>query len=116
YFVIIAAVLLAWSGSMVDNSSPIIAVSFIIGAVFSAVAGWIGMNIATKANVRTTQAAKTSLSKALKISFTGGSVMGLGVAGMAVLGLGSLFIIFYNLYVVNTGGNVNGLEMEKALE
>src|SRR5690606_12129189 len=82
----------------------------------SALAGYIGMNIATKANVRTTQAARTSLSKALQVSFTGGTVMGLGVAGLAVLGLGGLFIVFYQLYVVSTGGDVNGLPMEKALE
>ncbi|MCZ2140759.1 MAG: sodium-translocating pyrophosphatase [Bacteroidia bacterium] len=116
YFVVIAAVLLAWSGMTVETSSPIIAIAFVIGAVFSAVAGYIGMNVATKANVRTTQAARTSLAKALKVSFTGGSVMGLGVAGLAVLGLGSLFIVFYQMYVVSTGGNVNGFEMEKALE
>ena len=116
YFVVIASVLLAWSGTTVETSSPVIAISFIIGAVFSAVAGYIGMNIATKANVRTTQAARTSLPQALKVSFTGGSVMGLGVAGMAVLGLGSLFIVFYNMYVVSVGAGVNGPEMEKALE
>ncbi len=116
YFVVIAAVLLAWSGMTVETSSPIIAIAFVIGAVFSAVAGYIGMNVATKANVRTTQAARTSLAKALKVSFTGGSVMGLGVAGLAVLGLGSLFIVFYQMYVVSTGGDVNGFEMEKALE
>lgn len=116
YFSIIAGILLAWSGSLIETSSPIIAVSFIIGAFFSALAGWIGMNVATKANVRTTQAARTSLRKALDVSFAGGSVMGLGVAGLAVLGLGSLFIVFYNVYVINTGGDVNGLEMEKALE
>jgi K(+)-stimulated pyrophosphate-energized sodium pump len=116
YFVIIAAILLAWSGTTVETSSPVIAISFIIGAVFSALAGYIGMNIATKSNVRTTQAARTSLPQALKVSFTGGSVMGIGVAGLAVLGLGSLFIVFYNMYVVSTGGNVNGIEMEKALE
>ncbi|GAB5556922.1 MAG: sodium-translocating pyrophosphatase [Schleiferiaceae bacterium] len=115
-FVVIAAILLGWSGSLVESSSPIIALSFVIGAFFSAFAGWIGMNIATKSNVRTTQAARTSLAKALKVSFTGGTVMGLGVAGLAVLGLGSLFIVFYNLYVVNTGASVNGIEMEKALE
>jgi len=74
------------------------------------------MNIATKANVRTTQAARTSLKQALKVSFTGGSVMGLGVAGLAVLGLGSLFILFYQMYVVSAGAGVNGVEMEKALE
>jgi K(+)-stimulated pyrophosphate-energized sodium pump len=116
YFVVIAAILLAWSGTTVETSSPVIAISFIIGAVFSALAGYIGMNIATKANVRTTQAARTSLPKALAVSFTGGSVMGLGVAGLAVLGLGSLFIVFYNMYVVSVGAGVNGVEMEKALE
>ena len=116
YFAIVTAILLAWSGSTVEASSPIIAVSFIIGAVFSAVAGYIGMNIATKANVRTTQAARTSLAKALQISFAGGSVMGLGVAGLAVLGLGSLFIVFYYMYVVSTGESVNGIAMEKTLE
>lgn len=116
YFVVITAILLAWSGTLVETSSWVIAISFVIGAFTSALAGYIGMNIATKANVRTTQAARTSLAKALQVSFTGGSVMGLGVAGLAVLGLGSLFIIFYHLYVVRTGGSVNGHEMEKALE
>jgi K(+)-stimulated pyrophosphate-energized sodium pump len=116
YFAVIAAALLAYSGTLHDTSSPVIAVSFIIGAFTSAFAGFIGMRIATKANVRTTQAAKTSLAKALKVSFTAGSVMGIGVAGLAVLGLGSLFIVFYQIYVVNIGGNVNGKDMEKALE
>jgi len=107
--------LLAYSGTIEGaNSSPIIAVAFVIGAVFSAFAGYIGMNIATKANVRTTQAARTSLAQALKVSFTGGSVMGLGVAGLAVLGLGSLFIVFYMMFV--TDGDVNGDQMAKALE
>ncbi|MCH8554338.1 MAG: sodium-translocating pyrophosphatase [Schleiferiaceae bacterium] len=116
YFVIIAGILLAWSGTLVETSSPVIAISFIIGAVLSAFAGWIGMNIATKANVRTTQAARTSLSKALAVSFNGGTVMGLGVAGLAVLGMGSLFIVFYQMYVVSQGASVNGVEMETALE
>lgn len=116
YFVLIAGILLAYSGTLVETSSPVIAISFVIGAFFSAFAGWIGMNIATKANVRTTQAAKTSLSKALKVSFSGGTVMGLGVAGLAVFGMGILFIFFYNMYVIQTGGNVNGLEMITALE
>jgi K(+)-stimulated pyrophosphate-energized sodium pump len=115
YFVAGASLLLVWSGlSPLANSSWIIAISFIIGAFFSALAGYFGMNIATKANVRTTQAARTSLSRALKVSFTGGTVMGLGVAGLAVLGLGGLFIVFYNMFV--NGGSVNGPEMEKALE
>ncbi|HLT07055.1 MAG TPA: sodium-translocating pyrophosphatase [Cyclobacteriaceae bacterium] len=116
YFVVIAAIVLGWSGTLVDNSSPVIAISFLIGAVLSAFAGYIGMNIATKANVRTTEAAKTSLQKALNVSFTGGTVMGLGVAGLAVLGMGSLFILFYHVFVVSTGGDVNGHEMETALE
>ena len=116
YFAIVAAAVLGWSGTMVETSSPVIAVSFLIGAVLSATAGYFGMNIATKANVRTTQAARTDLKGALKVAFTGGTVMGLGVAGLAVLGLSSLFILFYNIYVVNTGGSVNGFAMEKAIE
>ncbi len=99
-FVIFAAALLAYSGTIHEingreiHSSWIISIAFIIGAVFSATAGYIGMKVATKANVRTTQAARTSLKQALKVSFTGGTVMGLGVAGLAVLGLGGLFIAF----------------------
>jgi K(+)-stimulated pyrophosphate-energized sodium pump len=122
YFAIVAAILLGWSGTLVETSSPVIAVSFLIGAVFSATAGYFGMNIATKANVRTTQAARTSLKGALRVAFTGGTVMGLGVAGLAVLGLSSLFIIFYQIYVVSAGGPVNGvaavngIPMEKAIE
>ncbi len=116
YFVLIAVVLLAYSGTTVATSSPTIAISFVLGAFLSAFAGYLGMRIATKANVRTTQAAKTSLAKALQVSFTGGTVMGLGVAGIAVLGLGSLFIVLYNVYVVNVHGNVNGAEMQKALD
>ncbi|GAB3032147.1 sodium-translocating pyrophosphatase [Spirosoma pulveris] len=115
YFGIIVALLLAYMGSLVPNSSPIIGFSFILGAFLSALAGYIGMNIATKANVRTAHAARTSLTKALEVSFTGGSVMGIGVAGIAVLGLGSLFIVLYKLYV-EPSGDVNGLPMEKALE
>jgi K(+)-stimulated pyrophosphate-energized sodium pump len=116
YFSAIAAILLAYSGTLVETSSWVISISFVIGAFTSALAGYIGMNIATKANVRTTQAARTSLASALKVSFTAGSVMGIGVAGLAVLGLGSLFIVFYQIYVINTGASVNGEEMEKALE
>jgi len=116
-FAVIAAALLAWSGTLIETSSPVIAVSFLIGAVFSATAGYFGMNIATKANVRTTQAARTSLKDALKVAFTGGTVMGLGVAGLAVLGLGSLFLIFYKIYVESVvGASVNGVQMEKAIE
>lgn len=116
YFAVIAAIVLGWSGMLVETSHPTIAISFIIGAFLSAFAGYIGMKIATKANVRTTQAARTSLKHALNVSFTGGSVMGLGVAGLAVLGLGSLFIVLYQVFVVSVGAGVNGLEMEKVLE
>lgn len=115
-FAVIAAALLGWSGTLVETSSPVIAISFVIGAFFSALAGYFGMNIATKANVRTTQAARTDLKGALKVAFTGGTVMGLGVAGLAVLGLGSLFIILYQIYVASTGQSVNGPAMEKAIE
>ena len=103
-FVVIAAALLAWSAELeavAAHTDWVIAVAFVIGAVFSAFAGWIGMNIATKANVRTTQAARTSLAQALKVSFTGGTVMGLGVAGLAVLGLGTLYIVFTGMYEGN---------------
>jgi K(+)-stimulated pyrophosphate-energized sodium pump len=93
YFVVIVAILLGVMAMANPNSHWSIAVAFIIGAVFSATAGYIGMRIATKSNVRTAHAARTSLSKALNVSFTGGSVMGLGVAGLAVLGLGGLFIM-----------------------
>jgi K(+)-stimulated pyrophosphate-energized sodium pump len=116
YFVVIAGILLAWSGTTVHTSSPVIAVSFLVGAFLSAFAGYVGMRIATKANVRTTQAARTSLAHALKVSFTGGTVMGLGVAGLAIIGLGSLFIVFYTIYVKNVGGDVNGEAMAKALD
>jgi K(+)-stimulated pyrophosphate-energized sodium pump len=110
YFVVFAAALLAYSGTVHEvhgkeiHSSWIISIAFIIGAVFSATAGYIGMKVATKANVRTTQAARTSLKQALKVSFTGGTVMGLGVAGLAVLGLGGLFIAFLS-YFNNLGAN-----------
>ncbi|MES2779642.1 MAG: sodium-translocating pyrophosphatase [Bacteroidota bacterium] len=103
-FVAFAAALLAYSGTIHEvngkeiHSSWVISIAFIIGAVFSATAGYIGMKVATKANVRTTQAARTSLKQALKVSFTGGTVMGLGVAGLAVLGLGGLFIVFLNIF------------------
>ncbi len=116
YFVVVAGILLAWSGTTVATSSPVIAASFVCGAFLSAFAGFLGMRIATKANVRTTQAARTSLAQALKVSFTGGTVMGLGVAGLAIIGLGSLFIVFYTMYVKNTGGSVNGEAMAKALD
>jgi K(+)-stimulated pyrophosphate-energized sodium pump len=115
YFVVVAGLLLAYSGTLVPDSHPVIAVAFVIGAVLSAFAGYIGMNIATKANVRTTQAARTSLSKALQVSFNGGAVMGLGVAGLAVLGMGSLFIVFYQMFVPE-GAALTGVGMRTAIE
>ena len=115
YFVVIVALLLGVMAMANPNSHWSIAIAFIIGAILSATAGYIGMNIATKSNVRTAHAARTSLSKALKVSFTGGSVMGLGVAGLAVLGLGALFIILKALFVPE-GASVNGPEMLKAIE
>ncbi len=114
YFVVIAALLLALMGYSAANSSWSIAISFICGGFLSALAGFIGMKVATKANVRTTQAARTSLAKALKVSFTGGSVMGLGVTGLAVLGLGSLFIILKCIFAPHA--NADSLEMERTLE
>jgi K(+)-stimulated pyrophosphate-energized sodium pump len=114
YFVILTSLILFFLSQTNEKSHPLIVLAFIIGAVFSAIAGFIGMGIATKANVRTTQAARSSLAQALKVSFTGGSVMGTGVAGLAVLGLGSLFIVFAMIFVKD--GNVNGESMEIALE
>ncbi len=96
-FIVIVSILLGISGSTQEGSSPLIAVSFIVGAVCSALAGFIGMKVATKANVRTTNAARTSLGKALEIAFAGGSVMGLGVVGLGVLGIGTLFMVYNNM-------------------
>ncbi|MGB5172873.1 sodium-translocating pyrophosphatase [Eudoraea sp.] len=90
-FVLAVAILLYFKGSNEEGSHGMVAVSFIVGAVCSALAGFIGMRVATKANVRTTQAAKQSLGKALEVAFAGGSVMGLGVVGLGVLGLSGLF-------------------------
>jgi K(+)-stimulated pyrophosphate-energized sodium pump len=94
-FVLIVSIALAVVSFVVPTTHILIVIAFIFGAVFSAFAGNIGMKIATKTNVRTTQAAKTSLPQALKVSFGGGTVMGLGVAGLAVLGLTSFFIFFF---------------------
>ena len=116
FFALIASVFLGYLGFTGEKSSPVIVIAFLLGAAFSATAGFIGMKIATKANVRTAQAARTSLSQALRVSFAGGSVMGMGVAGLAVLGLGALFIVFYQLFVVRLHGLASGVEMEKALE
>ena len=107
YFVAIVALLLGFMSQSNESSHWSISISFIIGAVFSATAGYIGMKVATKANVRTAEAAKTSLSKALNVSFTGGAVMGLGVSGLAVLGLGGLFIILKHFFAPD--GNEEGM-------
>ena len=114
YFVVIVALLLGVMANSNPNSHWSIAIAFIIGAVCSATAGYIGMKVATKANVRTAHAARTSLSKALKVSFTGGSVMGLGVAGLAVLGLSSVFLILKHIFA--PGADANSEEMVKTIE
>ena len=116
-FVVIARLALYFLSLAVgDHSSPLIVVAFILGALFSALAGNIGMRIATKANVRTTQAAKTSLAKALEVSFKGGMVMGLGVAGLAVLGLSLLFIALFHHFMGGALTAENGHLMTKLLE
>jgi K(+)-stimulated pyrophosphate-energized sodium pump len=104
-FVICVAVLLAVSASA-EDSSPLVGLSFLVGALCSGLAGFIGMKVATKANVRTTNAARTSLGKALEVAFAGGSVMGLGVVGLGVLGLSSLFLIYSNMFGVETQANL----------
>ena len=106
FFVIIVAILLAYSGANSSDSSPLVGLSFVVGAFCSALAGFIGMRVATKANVRTTQAARTSIGRALEIAFTGGSVMGLGVVGLGVLGLGGLMIIYGDMYGMSTQENL----------
>ncbi len=98
-FVVGVSIALTVVAYFVETTSYLIVFSFIFGALFSAIAGNMGMRIATKTNVRTTQAARTSLPQALKISFGGGTVMGLGVAGLAVLGLTAFFIVFYNIFM-----------------
>ena len=114
-FVIIASVILAGITFLPGvKTHLLIVVAFIFGAIFSALAGNMGMKIATKTNVRTTQAARTSLPQALKVSFGGGTVMGLGVAGLAVLGLTGFFILFYNIFM---GGQwTNSEQMTIVLE
>lgn len=112
-FVAIAGVALFFLSKSNPHSDPLIVLAFVIGATFSGLAGFIGMRIATASNVRTAQAARTSLSKALDISFAGGSVMGMGVVGLALIGLGGLFILFLKLF---NPGMVNDDTMVKTLE
>lgn len=111
-FVVVASLLLGFLSMNNPNSSPMIVVAFISGAVLSATAGFIGMRIATKSNVRTAQAARTSLRKALDISFAGGSVMGMGVVGLGIIGLGVLFIVFMAMF----NPNMDDAMMTKVLE
>ncbi len=113
-FVIGASIALAAIAYFVPTTHYLIIVAFIFGAIFSAFAGNIGMKIATQTNVRTTQAARTSLPEALNISFGGGTVMGLGVAGLAVLGLTGFFILFFHHFM---GGEwTNTQQMTVVLE
>jgi K(+)-stimulated pyrophosphate-energized sodium pump len=113
-FVVVASGALFAISQMVETTHWMIVPAFIIGAVFSAVAGNIGMRVATEANARTTEAARTSLPKALKVAFGGGTVMGLGVAGLAVLGLGLFFMLFLKMFMTE-GGNFYD-EMTMVLE
>ncbi|MFW2476787.1 MAG: sodium-translocating pyrophosphatase [Sediminibacterium sp.] len=114
YFVVIVALLLGVMASSNPHSHWSISLAFVLGAVCSAVAGYIGMKVATKANVRTAQAARTSLSKALNVSFTGGAVMGLGVAGLAVLGLGGVYLILKQIFAPEAAANSE--EMLRTIE
>src|SRR5690606_8370549 len=113
-FVVIASIALFFVSTLVETTHWIIVIAFVFGAFFSALAGNIGMRIATSANVRTTQAARTSLPQALKVSFSGGTVMGLGVAGLAVLGLSIFFLLFLKMFITEGGNFYN--EMTVVLE
>ena len=108
-FVVGVSVLLFIVSTIVPSTHWLIVIAFIIGAFFSALAGNMGMKIATKTNVRTTQAARTSLPNALRISFGGGTVMGLGVAGLAVLGLTCFFIAFYQVFMGGVWTNTHDM-------
>jgi len=111
FFVVIAAAALFGISLVVETTSWMIIPAFIVGAIFSAVAGNIGMRVATEANARTTEAARTSLPKALKVSFGGGTVMGLGVAGLAVLGLSLFFLIFVSMFMGAEGSFYGNMTM-----
>jgi len=101
-FVVAVAILLIFKGNAETNSHALVGLSFVVGALMSALAGFIGMRIATKANVRTTNAARTSLNKALEVAFSGGAVMGLGVVSLGVIGLSVLFILYSTMFDMNT--------------
>ena len=110
-FVVIASIALFGISSLVETTSWMIVPAFVVGAIFSALAGNIGMRIATDANARTTEAARTSLPQALKVSFGGGTVMGLGVAGLAVLGLSLFFMLFVGQFMGQEGSFYNNMTM-----
>ena len=119
-FVFVVAILLYFKGASdmkngLHISSGMVALSFVVGAICSALAGFIGMKVATKANVRTTQAARTSLGKALEVAFSGGAVMGLGVVGLGVLGLSSLLWFYGDMYQMVIDNSVNQSNLEKVL-
>jgi K(+)-stimulated pyrophosphate-energized sodium pump len=115
-FVVIAGALLGVISTLVETTHIFIVFAFVIGAFFSGLAGNIGMRIATAANVRTTQAARTSISQALKVSFTGGTVMGLGVAGLAVFGLSMMFIFLFFFFMDSNMANGGVEQMTVVLE
>jgi K(+)-stimulated pyrophosphate-energized sodium pump len=116
YFVGVATLFLAYLSINSDHTHPLIVVAFVIGAIFSALAGWVGMKIATQANVRTAQAARTSLAKAFRVAFAGGTVMGMGVTGLAMVGLGSLFIVFFLYFLPEGFTSTNRPALSLALE
>src|SRR5918995_2139311 len=105
-FVLCVALLLGITAES-ETSSPLVGVSFVLGAFCSALAGFIGMRVATKANVRTTAAARTSLGKALEVAFAGGSIMGMGVVGLGVLGLSVLFIVYSKMFGISDQMSLN---------
>lgn len=112
YFVGITILFIIYFGITSAHGHPLAAVAFVVGAIFSALAGWIGMHVATRANVRTAQAARTSLAQAFRISFAGGTVMGMGVTGLAMIGLGGLFIAFLRYFAP---GGINASESSLVL-
>ena len=116
YFVVIACIFLGYLGIKGENSHLLIVVAFIIGAIFSALAGFIGMKVATQANLRTTQAARLNLGRAFKVSYRGGAVVGMGVTGLAILGVGSLFIIFFIIFLPKGLTSTNRHALIVALE
>ncbi len=107
FFVVVVAIVLGWGNTGLPNSSWVIGLSFICGAVCSGLAGFFGMRIATQANVRTTSAARSSLNRALGIAFSGGSVMGMSVVGLGTIGLGVLFIVYESIFIGQDGWDMS---------